>query len=621
MNPSMMKQAADGIANMSDDQIRSYLTSMGMGHISPQMFRSMSGNIKNMPDQDLERMKNQADPSRVPFFNNANNTSNSGSTNTSQNTTRNNSNINTHTTQSNTTQKNKTDTSSNNFYHKQTVVEKLENIKKAGNDCFRQNKYKEACEKYYEALNELEYIPDSEKINFKKELEDLEVVCRLNIANSKLKMEDYDLVIHECLKVLKKSENFKAHYRAGVAYYKKGNYTKAYHHLNKAKEVNKNEEAQQVDKYLTECKKFIDDMNKENMSKENNTNTTKESSNIRKEEPVKNNNATQEESNEEIRFKPKNKEPSKQGDTIVDNRKEDNVQSTTSTNKDQTVNKSKFKDVLEKEFKDEPSKREEPVKKDDEIVIEEESKTNNYNNYNGYEDNSYQNTNNYNQNQSGPTINKEMINQAKSKIESMKDDELDYMSNMIKNMDSEALRSMMKMQGMNLTDDQINLLKNNVNSDMFKTMAKNSHMYENMPRFNSNMNMNMNASLNNTNVSAGVNTNTHSSNEQTMTATANTNMPMPNMANMPNFADLKNMDMGSMMKFVQSNPQLLNMMGPQFSKMFGQNGGDPNMMMKSMESVLWLISFPQRIKSFFSSTQGKFFILFVIVLIIAYFYR
>jgi hypothetical protein len=57
MNPSMMRQSAEMINNMSDDQLRSYLTSMGMGHINPQTYRSMSSNLRNMSDDDLERMK------------------------------------------------------------------------------------------------------------------------------------------------------------------------------------------------------------------------------------------------------------------------------------------------------------------------------------------------------------------------------------------------------------------------------------------------------------------------------------------------------------------------------------------------------------------------------------
>ena len=95
----------------------------------------------------------------------------------------------------------------------------------------------------------MDYISDSEKVTYQKQLDDLEIVCRLNIANTKIKQEDYDLVIHECLKVLKKSENFKAHYRAGVAYFKKKSHQKAYHHLLKAKELNKEGDVD-IDKYL-----------------------------------------------------------------------------------------------------------------------------------------------------------------------------------------------------------------------------------------------------------------------------------------------------------------------------------------------------------------------------------
>ncbi len=58
MNPSLLRQSADMINGMSDDQLRSHLNNMGMGHISPQTYRSMSANLKNMSDDDLERMKN-----------------------------------------------------------------------------------------------------------------------------------------------------------------------------------------------------------------------------------------------------------------------------------------------------------------------------------------------------------------------------------------------------------------------------------------------------------------------------------------------------------------------------------------------------------------------------------
>jgi tetratricopeptide (TPR) repeat protein len=252
MNPQMMKQAADTIGNMNDQQLGAYLASTGMGHISPSAFRAMSGNLKNMDDKDLERMKNNANI--PPTFNpssNVNSTPSNSTNNTNSSQTK------------PTTNSNKPNYDSYEPSRPKTLIEKLEEIKNNGNEFFRKGSYKEACEKYYEALNELEYIPDSEKVNLKNQIEDLEVVCRLNIANSKLKMEDYDLVIHECLKVLKKKENFKAHYRAAVSFYKKSNYAKAKHHFTKAREVNKTEEAQTIENYMKECERNLSEMEKE----------------------------------------------------------------------------------------------------------------------------------------------------------------------------------------------------------------------------------------------------------------------------------------------------------------------------------------------------------------------
>jgi uncharacterized protein YjeT (DUF2065 family) len=57
MNPSMMKSAADMVSNMSDDQIRQYLTAAGMGHMTPDQYRMMAGQMKNMSDSDLDKAK------------------------------------------------------------------------------------------------------------------------------------------------------------------------------------------------------------------------------------------------------------------------------------------------------------------------------------------------------------------------------------------------------------------------------------------------------------------------------------------------------------------------------------------------------------------------------------
>jgi hypothetical protein len=177
---------------------------------------------------------------------------------------------------------------------------------------------------------------------------------------------------------------------------------------------------------------------------------------------------------------------------------------------------------------------------------------------------------------------------------------MDFMVNMMKGMDNATIKNMMKMQGMELTDDQIAMMKNNMNPNTLKYMKQNPDLIDK-------------ARVNNTGV-----TNTSTPVNNTQTTTLSNEMPqMPSMNGMPN---LNNMDMGSMLSFVQSNPQLLNMMAPQMSQMFGKNI-DPNTTMKAMESIIWILSGFQRVKSFFGSTQGRLLILAFIILIIAYFYR
>jgi hypothetical protein len=181
------------------------------------------------------------------------------------------------------------------------------------------------------------------------------------------------------------------------------------------------------------------------------------------------------------------------------------------------------------------------------------------------------------------------MNKARQDILNMNDDQLNNMFNMMKNMDNATFKNMMKMQGMDISDDQLNMVKNSMNPDMFRMMSKNSDKLDNIPT------PTKNTSLDN----------------ETQPTTQKTTPQQP-------FSIPQNMDMSSMMSFIQNNPQLLNMMGPQFSQMFGNN--DPHMM-KAIQNIMWLMSIPQRIKTFFSTTNGKMFILVIIVLIIAYFYR
>jgi len=126
------------------------------------------------------------------------------------------------------------------------MLKKLEALKNEGNSFFKNSKYQEACEKYYEVLNELDYLSREKNIYNLKDIEALENTCRLNIATCKLKTNDYDLAINECLKILRRNNNnIKAHYKAGCGYINKKNYEKALHHFEKVKEINPQEEIEQ----------------------------------------------------------------------------------------------------------------------------------------------------------------------------------------------------------------------------------------------------------------------------------------------------------------------------------------------------------------------------------------
>jgi len=147
----------------------------------------------------------------------------------------------------------------NNLNHtNDNAYTKLEKIKNKGNDFFKEKKFSEANEKYYEVLNEIEYLNKEDLTKYKSEINNLELTTRLNLANTRLKLGDYNLAANECLKVLKSGDNFKAHYRAGLAYYNLKNYDKATSHFLKAKEIGKGEEEESINNYIKEMKPHID---------------------------------------------------------------------------------------------------------------------------------------------------------------------------------------------------------------------------------------------------------------------------------------------------------------------------------------------------------------------------
>lgn len=178
------------------------------------------------------------------------------------------------------------------------------------------------------------------------------------------------------------------------------------------------------------------------------------------------------------------------------------------------------------------------------------------------------------------------------------------MVNMLRSMDNATIKSMMAMQGMNMSDEQIEMMKN-INPQTLKTAKKNFNPNSFNPEINTNNCLQSNPN----------------SNSNTSSPTGNISSYIPPPQTTPTFPNLNNMDINGMLKMVQDNPQLMNMMGPQMANMFGGSGANQQMMMNSMQNILWLISLPQRIKTFLTSPKGMLFISIIMILIIAYFYN
>ena len=556
MNPEMMKTASNMFANMSDSQIQMQMARMGMPGMDPSLFRQMCKNMSEMDDSQLNNMKNMAQSNFN--MNNNNNYNNNNYT-----TTTNNSNT----------------SSSKNNKTEGTIVGQVTKIKEEGNILFKQDKYDDAIKKYYEAIEEIKTSTDKDK--YKNELLELEKQCRLNIANCKLKTKDYEGVINECSIVLENNKCFKAYYRMGLALFHKKKFDKAFRYLDNANAIGTPSEKSAVEQHLKECREKLDEMKK----KEREERKRKEKE---KEKEKENNNIINE--NNEIKEEKKEKEKK-------DNNNNKNEINTEEKNKkeEKTDNKlDNLRDMIEKEK--EKNKKDKEDKKDeieDDIKVE-DTKDSPYSNNINTNNNNFNNfNNNFNINNNPPKYSQEYINQARNQLNNMSDDQLNAMIGNMKQMDNQTLKNLMAAQGMNLSDQQIEMMKASLSPELIK-MAQN----QNFPNPNPMTNTNINNINNNTNNNINNNTN------------INNNVQPPQMPN------LNNMDFSQMMDFVKKNPELLKMVSPQLSQMMGGKNVDPEIMMKSMENILWIFSLPGRIKRFMLSWRGICFV----ILIIAIFY-
>ena len=297
-----------------------------------------------------------------------------------------------------------------------TPIEKLDKIKIQGNDFYKQEKHKEAYEKYYECLNEIEFLSNNDKEKYKKEIQEIDLNCRLNITAVKLKLEDYDLVIYECNKILQIKENWKAHYRAGIAYYKKGKFKQSLTHLEKYKSLNPTNEDKTgmiklilVDNYIKQSKREVEQEEREVECKTNQVeyNTKEEESKVNYQPPP--------ESNPEIR-KPEEKpfkkeEPINQSSELKEKCNEESPlieekKGEDNSNPKKTSRKEYLKKILENEGK--------PKMNDDEPEIEkidkkEEQKSCEHSKQPSYKPN----------NVNDSLFDEKVINEYKNKIEGM----------------------------------------------------------------------------------------------------------------------------------------------------------------------------------------------------------
>uniref|UniRef100_A0A6I8P8N7 Tetratricopeptide repeat domain 9 n=1 Tax=Ornithorhynchus anatinus TaxID=9258 RepID=A0A6I8P8N7_ORNAN len=105
------------------------------------------------------------------------------------------------------------------------VIQRAQDFKSQGAQCYKDKKFREAIGKYHRALLELKGLPAHPRTpalahHQAQLVEAIEVDCYNSLAACLLQAElvNYERVKDYCLKVLKKEgENFKALYRSGVA--------------------------------------------------------------------------------------------------------------------------------------------------------------------------------------------------------------------------------------------------------------------------------------------------------------------------------------------------------------------------------------------------------------------
>ena len=315
MNPQTMGAMNSMINSMSDEQLKQIFAMNGMPNVSPSMIRSA-----------YQMFNNNANYNQPPATNND---------------------------------------------RRGTLIENLNQIKEEGNSYFRQKNFREAYLKYSKILSEMEKASDIAKNAFSSQLAEMEKTVRLNIAACHLQLNDYDKAIDECDIVLKNNQCFKAYYRKGLAYQRKGKFTKAKVFLEKACELGKEKETIEAQKNIEQCTEEIE----KNQNKDNRNNNKEKpiilENNNSKEEEIKNENNKEQEKKDNI--KEEKKEVTKKKENKKENKKEDEKENKKIEASHEDTNKSKkLKNVEELINKEKKKELEKSILKEKEDKIEDD---------------------------------------------------------------------------------------------------------------------------------------------------------------------------------------------------------------------------------------------------------
>jgi tetratricopeptide (TPR) repeat protein len=414
MDPNMMKNASDMIGNMSDNDLKNTLNMMGMGHMSPEMFRTSANMMKNMDPNQINQMKDMAskmNPNSVPGF---------GAPTQPQ-------------AQSTAAPKLETQKSSGQF-------SKIEKLKGEGNDFFKQQQYDDASSKYFEAIIEIEEIKARGNVK-NAELDELEISCRLNYCNVKSKVDEYGTVLSQAKEVLKlQPENGKGLFRQGQAYFHLKKYQLAIDYLSKA--APKLPTDKTVQEYLEKAQKEIKPKEEEISFKKDTSKNEEDNASTQPD-----NSSSQTEHDE----KPKQSKQKKKSNAP-------------------TIDKTIAEEIKTNKKYEEPKKQSNPKHEHSENcshghhhqTAKEEVKIS---------DETQNNMSNSTTTANVPFVDDKVL-KGHEEIKKMKPEQMDMMTNYLKGMDNSFIRNMMKGQtGVELSDADIQNFKNMMTPDTLKTFA------------------------------------------------------------------------------------------------------------------------------------------------------